>query len=101
MARGTTTDESGHLVAIATQRHGAPAAATRAGVIVEEEATGGIGAAANRCARTFNEEFGSGASRSGEKPVQTTFPGDELQRPSALAGDQFVMAFGDAQDFVN
>ena len=88
-------------MAIAADGHGAPAAAMRAGIIVEEEATGGVGTAADGCAWAFDEEFGSGASDGRQEPVQSTFTGDELERPIPFMEDQFIMAFGDAEDLVD
>jgi len=94
-------EEGGNFVTIAAKGHGAPAAAMCAGVIVEEEAAGGVGATANRGARAFDEEFGGGAGDGGEEPVQAAFAGDELERPGAVAGDELIVTFGDAENLVN
>jgi len=101
VARRMAAEESGDFVAIAADGHGAPAAAVRTGVIVEEKAARRVGAAANRSARTFDEEFGGGAGEGGEEPVQTAFAGDELERPLAVVGDELIVTFGDAEDFVD
>jgi hypothetical protein len=100
VARGVATEERGDLVAIAADGHRAPAAAMRAGIIVEEKAAGRVGTATNGRARTFDEEFGSGASWGGEEPVEATFAGDKLEGPGTVTGYEFVVALGDAQDFV-
>jgi hypothetical protein len=89
------------FVAIAAEGHRTPAAAMCAGIVVEKEAAGGVGTTADGNARAFDKELSGGASEGGEKPVQATFAGDELERPGSLVGDEFVVAFGDAQDFVD
>ena len=94
-------EERGDFVAIAAEGHGTPAAAMRAGIIIEEEAAGGIGAAADGRARAFDEEFGGGASEGGEQPIQAAFTGDELERPGPFVRDELVVAFGDAKDFID
>lgn len=101
MARGVAAEEGSNLVAIAADGHQAPAAAMRAGIIVEEEAAGRVSAAANGRARAFDEEFGSGAGEGGEEPVQAAFAGNELERPGTIARDELVVTFGDAEDFVD
>lgn len=88
-------------MAVAADSHGAPAAATRAGVVVEEEAAGGIGTAANRGVGSFDQQFGGGASQGSKQPVEATFAGDKLQRPGTFLRDEFIMSFSDAQDFVD
>src|SRR5215469_1052131 len=95
------TKEGSHFVAIAAGRHGAPAAAMRPGVVVEKKATSRICAAANGSSGAFDEKLGGGAGDRGEEPLEATFSGNELQRPGAFAEYQFVVSFGDAQDFVH
>jgi hypothetical protein len=94
-------EESGDFVAIATYGHGAPTASSRAGIIIKEEAARRIGTAADRSAGAFDEEFGGGPGEGRKKPVETTFAGDELERPCAFLRDQLIVALGDAQDFVD
>ncbi len=96
-----TAEESSDFVAIAADGHGAPAAAMRAGIIVEEETAGGVGTAADGSARAFDDEVGGGASESGQEPVKAAFAGDELERPDSLLEDELIVAFGDAEDFVD
>jgi hypothetical protein len=55
-------EEGSDFVAIAANSHGTPAAAVRAGIIVEEEAARRVGTTADGCARTFDEELGGGTS---------------------------------------
>ena len=94
------TKKGSHFVAIAAGRHGAPAAAMRPGVVVEKKAASRIRAAANGSSGAFDEKLGGGTGDRGEEPLEPTFSGHELQRPGAFEEYQFVMPFGDAQDFV-
>ena len=96
-----TAQEGSNLMAIAAKGHGAPAAPVRAGIIVKEEAAGRVGAAADRRAGAFDEEFGGRAGNCGEKPVQATFASHELQRPGSFVGNKLVVALGNAQDLVD
>jgi len=73
----------------------------RAGIIIEKEAAGGVGTTADGSARAFDEELGSGASEGGKEPVQATFAGDELERPDPFVGDELIVTFRDAEDFVD
>ena len=93
--------EGGDFVAIAAKSHGAPAAAMGAGIVAEEEAAGGIGAAADGSARTFDEKFGSRAGNGSEEPVEAGFASHEFQGPGAVVEDELVVAFGDAENFVD
>jgi len=86
---------------IAADRHGAPAAPMRPGIIVEKEATGGIGAAADGGTGAFNDKFGSGTGNCGEQPLEPTFARDKMEGPGALTRNELVMPLGDAQDFVD
>lgn len=98
---GMAAQEGGDFVAIAAKLHGTPAAAMRAGVVVEEQLAGRIRTTTNGSAGTFDEEFGGGAGDGSEEPFQAAFAGDKLQGPGATARDQFVVAFGDAQNCVD
>jgi hypothetical protein len=89
------------FVAIATKRHGAPAAAMRAGIIVKQEAAGGIGAAADGGTRAFDEQFRGGTSKGCEEPVQAAFTGDKLKGPGAATKNQFIVSFRYAKNFIN
>lgn len=88
-------------MAIAANGHGAPAAAMGARVVIEEQAAIGIGATAHWGVGAFDEEFGGGTRNGGEKPFEATFTGDELQTPAFGAGDEFVVAFREAQQVVD
>ena len=93
--------ERSYFVAIAAGRHGAPAAAVGARVIVEKKAASGIRAAADGRTGAFDEKIGGGAGHGGEQPFEAALAGNELERPRALAKDELVMPFGDAQNFVD
>jgi hypothetical protein len=100
-ARRMAAGKGGDFVTIAAKRHGAPASAARARVIIEKEPTRRVGADAQVGTWAFRDEFG-GRTRNGcEKPVQTAFAGDELETPFTVLLEEFVVAFGDAQDFVD
>ena len=88
-------------MAITADSHGAPPTAVRAGIVVEKEATGGVGAAADRSAGAFDEELGGGTCECREEPVQAAFAGDKLEGPGTFVGDQLIMAIGDAKNLVD
>ena len=94
-------EERGDLVAIAANGHGAPAAAVGARVVIEEKATRGIGANANRCVEAFDDQFGGGTRNGGEEPLETSFPSDEFQPPAFGTGNEFVVTFGEAKQIVD
>jgi hypothetical protein len=100
-AGSAATKESGDLVAVAADGHGTPAAAMRAGIIVKEKAAGGVSATADGSAGAFDQEFSSRASESGQEPVEAALTGDKLEGPDAFMGDELIVTFGDAKDFVN
>jgi hypothetical protein len=101
VAGGVAAEERGDLVAVATNGHGAPAAAMGARVVIEEEAARGVGANADWCVGAFDEEFGGGTCDGGEKPLEAAFAGDEFQAPAFSAGHEFIMAFGEAKQIVD
>jgi len=91
----------GDFMAIAAKRHRAPAPAARAGVIIEKESARGVGADAQTGTCAFGDEFRGRTGNGCEEPVQTAFPGDEFQAPFAVVLKEFVVALGDAQNFVD
>jgi|ERR1700674_3078586 hypothetical protein len=93
--------KGGHLAAISADRHGTPAAAMRAGLVVEEESALGIGANSERGLCTFGEKFCRRTGNRSEQPVQAAFARDEFHAPCAALGNQFVMSFRDSKDFVD
>lgn len=94
-------EKGGDFVTVAANRHGAPATAVGAGIVVEKQPARGIGAAADGRAGTFDQEFGGGTGKCGEQPVETAFSGDELQGPSAFVGDEFVVTFGYTENLIH
>jgi len=94
-------EEGSNFVPIAAGRHGAPAAAVRAGVIVEKEAAGGIRAATNGSARPFDEKIGGRTGDGGEEPVKAALACNELEGPCTFTKDEFIMPFRNAQNFVD
>ena len=89
-------EEGGDFVTVAAELHGAPAAAMRAGIVVEKEVAGRIGAPANGSTQAFDKELGGGTGDGGEEPFETAFARDKLQEPRAVARDEFIVALGDA-----
>jgi len=80
MAAGKGCD----FMSVAAKRHRAPAPATRARVIIEEEAARRVGAKTKLGAWAFGNEFGGGTSDGCQEPVRTAFTGDELDAPFAV-----------------
>jgi hypothetical protein len=101
VAGRVAAEEGGNLVTIAADGHGAPAPAMCAGIVIEKEAAGGVGAAADGSARAFDEEFGGGAGKGGEEPIQAAFAGDELEGPGAVAENELIVTLGNAENFVD
>lgn len=97
MAAGKCRD----LVAIAAARHRAPAAATRARHVGEEEPAAGIGTEAETSSRPLDENLCSRPRDGGKQPFEAAFPGEEFQSPLSAIPNQFVVPLGDAQDFVH
>ena len=93
--------KGGHLAAISADRHGTPAAAMRAGLVVEEQSALGIGANSERGLWTFGEKFRRRTGNRSEQPIQTALTRDEFHAPGAAFGNQFVMSFRDSKDFVD
>ena len=93
--------EGSHFVAIAATGHGAPATPAGARGVIEKEAAAWVGADAKAGGYTFRDEFGGRASDGGKEPVQTTFASDEFQAPFTVLLEEFVMAFGNAKDFID
>ena len=93
--------EGGHFVAIAATGHGAPAAPAGARGVVEKEAAAWVGTDAKAGGCTFRDELGGRTSDGGKEPVQTTFASDEFQAPFTVLLEEFVMAFGNAEDFID
>jgi len=72
-----------------------------AGVVIKEKTARRVGATPDWGARAFHEKLGSGAGDRGEEPIEAAFAGNKLEGPGALLGGQFVVPFGDAQNFVD
>lgn len=88
-------------MAVAAASHGAPAPPPGAGSIVEKKAASGIGAQTNWSARALHNNFGGRAGYGCKEPVQAAFASDELHSPFAKIAYEFVVTFGDAQDFID
>jgi hypothetical protein len=94
-------EKRGDLVAIAAGRHGTPATAVRARVIVEKETASGIRATANRSSPSFDEKVGGRTGDGGEQPLEPALASNELKRPCTLAEDKFVVSLGDAEKSID
>jgi len=88
-------------MAISAGRHGTPATAVRARVVVEKETARGIRAAANRSSRTFDEKVGGRTGDGGEQPLEPALASNELKRPCPLAENKFIVSLGDAKEFID
>jgi hypothetical protein len=94
-------EKRGHLMAIAAGRHGTPATAVRARIIVEKETARGIRATANRSSPSFDEKIGGRTGDGGEQPLEPALASNELERPCTLAEDKFIVPLGDAEEFID
>ena len=94
-------EKRGDLMAIAAGRHGTPATAVRARVIVEKETARGIRAAANRSSRTFDEKVRGRTGDGSEQPLEPALASNELNRPCALTEDKLIVPLGDAEEFID
>ena len=92
--------KGGYFAAIAANGHRTPAACARARIVVEEKTTLWIGANPEARAGALSDDLRSGSGDGGEQPVQAAFSRDEFYFVAAIFSDQFVVAFGDAQDGV-
>ena len=88
-------------MAIAATGHGTPAAPAGARGVIEKEAAVRVGADSKAWGCTFCNELGGRASDGGKEPVQTTLSCDEFQTPFTVLLEEFVMAFGNAKDFID
>jgi len=73
----------------------------RARSVVEKKAASRVGAEANRGVGAFDDDLRGGARDGGEQPVQAVIAGDILDAPGLRLLQQFVVAFGDAEDGVD
>ena len=101
MRRGMPACKGGNLAAVSAGRHGTPAAAMRAGLVVEEEPALGIGANSERRLWTLGDKFRRRTGNGSQQPIQAAFARDEFHAPGAVFENQLVMSFGDPQDFVD
>jgi len=96
-----TTGKNRDFVTIAAAGHGAPAPAPGPRGIIEKEPARRVGTGSKTGACAFGDDFG-GRTRNGcQEPVQAAFAGDKFQAPFAILLEEFVVALGDAQDFVD
>jgi hypothetical protein len=98
---GMAPGEGRDFMAIAATGHRTPAPAARARGIIEKEATIRVGTGAEAGTWTFRDEFGGGTRDGSKEPVQATFTGDKFQAPMAVLLDEFVVPFGNAEDFID
>ena len=99
-SRGATPGKSGDLVTIAANGHGAPAAPMGPRSVTEKKPAPGIRTGAQARTRALDDDFRGRASDGGEKPVGAAFAGNKLQPPRTLSLEEFVMPFGNAENFV-
>jgi hypothetical protein len=92
--------EGSYFAAIPANGHRAPAAAARARIVVKEQTTLGIGAKPKARTGSLGDDLRPGSGHRREQPIEASFSGDKFHFPDAILADKFIMAFGDAQDFV-
>jgi len=92
--------ESGYFAAVAAHGHRTPPPAASARVVVEEEPTVHIGAKPETRAGSLGDNFRSRSSHGGEQPIKASLARHEFDFPKAVPTDKFIVALGDAQDFV-
>ena len=93
--------KGGDLAAVSASRHGTPAAAMRAGLVVEEESALGISANSERRLWTLGDKLRRRTGNGSQQPIQAAFARDEFYAPGAVFENQLVMSFGDPKDFVD
>jgi len=93
--------ERSDFAAIAANRHGAPASAMSARAVIEEKAARGISATAHGRVGAFDDELCGGTRNGGKEPLEASFAGGEFQPPAFGAGNEFVMALGEAKQIVD
>lgn len=93
--------EGGNFAAVAARGHGTPTAAMRARSVVEKKAASRVGAEANRGLGAFDDDLCGGTRDGGEQPVQAVIASDILDAPGLRLLQQFVVAFGDAEDGID
>jgi hypothetical protein len=92
--------KSSYFAAIAANGHRTPAAAARARIVVEEQATVRIGAKPKACASSLGDNFRRGSGHRGEQPIKASLPRNEFDLPDAVQSDEFIVPLGNAQYFV-
>ena len=93
--------KSGNLAAVSASRHGTPAAAMRAGLVVEEESAWGIGANSEGRLCTFGDKLRRRTGNRSQQPIQPAFARNEFQAPRAVFPYQLVMSFRNPKDFID
>lgn len=93
--------EACYLVTIAARRHGTPATAVGARVVVEEQPARWIGATTDGSLLAFYKQLRGRARDGGKQPLQPFLSRDKLKTPAVLLGNQFIMALSDSQDFIS
>ncbi len=101
MCSGMPACKRGDLAAVSASRHGTPAAAMRAGLVIEEKSALGIGANSERRLCTLGDKLRRRTGNRSQQPIQAAFARDKFDAPRAVFEYQLVMSFGDPQDFVD
>ena len=101
MRGGMPARKGGYLAAVSANRHGTPAAAMRAGLVVEKEPALGIGANSQRRLWTLGDKLRRRSGNRSQQPIQSALARDEFHAPSTVFENQLVMSFRDAKDFVD
>jgi hypothetical protein len=93
--------KSGYLMPIAATRHRTPTSAARPGGIIEKEPARRIRTDAQTRSCSLGDDFRGRTGDGCEKPIETTFTGDEFQAPFAVLLQEFVVTLGDTEYVVD
>jgi len=92
--------KSSYFATIAANGHRTPAAAARARIVVEEQATVRIGTKPKARASPLGDNFSRGSGHRGEQPIKASLPRNEFDLPDTILSDEFIVPLGNAQYFV-
>src|SRR5437667_987406 len=89
--RSVLAGKSSYFAAIAANGHRTPAAAARARIVVEEQATVRIGTKPKARASPLGDNFSRGSGHRGEQPIKASLPRNEFDLPDTILSDEFIV----------
>lgn len=93
--------KSGYLVAIPATGHRTPAAFFSSRRVIEEQSTRRVGAEPQTRGSPLRHNLRGGAGHGREQPIQSTFPRGKFDAPLSPLMNEFIVAFGDAEDLID